>query len=121
MNIIKTNRRCSLQGGTISDLLEIHSQGPELSQFSADEAVALWYEDSRRRTTQNPRKKYKSRQNTDTQCSEDEEECTDHLKEWDKWLSHCYESYDSSGHGSKESLKDTSTDLKDSSEVIMLD
>ena len=61
MNIIRTNRRCSLQGGTISDLLEIHSQGPELSEFSADEAVALWYEDSRR-TTQNPRKKYKYRQ-----------------------------------------------------------
>jgi len=58
-------------------------------------------EDSNRRTTQNPRKRYKSRQDgdgnkIDTQSSEDKDnnESTDHVKEWladvmDKTIASC--------------------------------
>ena len=56
MNVIKTDRRSNLHSSTLSDLLEIHSEGPALSNFCADEAVALWCEDCNRRTTQNPRR-----------------------------------------------------------------
>ena len=45
LKVIKIDRRTNLQPGTLSDLLEIKVEGPNLGGFSADQAVVLWWED----------------------------------------------------------------------------
>jgi len=57
-----------LQTETLSDLLEINMEGPNLSSFSADQAIALWWEDCKTtcRVNQAPRKDYKPRKSSNT-------------------------------------------------------
>ena len=63
MKIIKTDRRTNLHTETLSDLLEIHTEGPALADFSASSGVQLWWKDcsTTRRVNQAPRKPYKAR------------------------------------------------------------
>ena len=63
MKLIKTDRRTNLNTDTLSDLLEIHVEGPSLQKFSPNEAVRLWWDDccTSRRVNQAPRRPYKPR------------------------------------------------------------
>ena len=60
MKIIKTERTTNLSCFTLNDLLEVSTEGPNLSNFSSDCAVDLWWRDcsSGRRVNQKPRKTY---------------------------------------------------------------
>ena len=72
MKIIKTDRRTCLHTDTLSDLLEIQVEGPSLQNFSADEAVRLWWDSccTSRRVNQAPRKSYKPRETSTSASSE---------------------------------------------------
>lgn len=95
LKVIKTDRRTRLRTHTLSDLLEIHSEGPSLEDFHADDAVELWWEAATRRPKQRHRRKYicKTRQcPSDTSASESDAEGTKlqqpclNLRDWDNWL-----------------------------------
>ena len=45
LKVIKTDRRNNLNTSMLSDLLEIYVEGCPLNEFSADNAVALWWSD----------------------------------------------------------------------------
>ena len=99
---MKTDRRTNLQTETLSDLLKINMEGPNLSSFSADQAVALWWKDCKttRRVNQAPRKYYKPRKSSNTPStssgSQAESNVASHpesessevfaLEDWDKWF-----------------------------------
>ena len=61
LKIIKNERRTNLSCSTLNDLLEVNTEGPTLTNFSADAAVVLWWSDcsSGRRVNQKPRKEYR--------------------------------------------------------------
>ena len=60
LKLIKTDRRTSLDTSTLSDLLDITVEGPELGEFSAEQAVDLWWNDTTsKRPKQSTRKQYK--------------------------------------------------------------
>ena len=94
LKLIKTDRRTRLQARTLSDLLDIHVEGPLLSNFSADRAVELWWRDcsTTRRVHQHPRKAYRPRKKASTEADasasseSDTDEETLTLHEWDSWL-----------------------------------
>ena len=83
-----------MQPVTLSDLLEIKVEGPSLANFSADQAVALWWEDCKttRRVSQAPRKEYHPRKSSSE--TQTESEITSEsppvesfsFKDWDKWF-----------------------------------
>ena len=82
--LIKTNRRTSLSNSTMKDLLELHIEGPEPSNFVADKSVELWWKDcsTMRRVNQQPRQPYRTSQTDDN--SSDEEQMP--LEDWDRWF-----------------------------------
>ena len=63
MNVIKTERRASMHTDTLSDLLEIHTEGTSLAEFLSDDAIQIWWTNCRtsRRVNQAPRKAYRAR------------------------------------------------------------
>ena len=93
LKIIKNERRTNLNVSTVNDLLEVSTEGPSLSSFSADAAIDLWWSDtsSGRRVNQKPRKEYRkhsstekpSRPGSDSESSEYELS----LDTWDNWSS----------------------------------
>ena len=42
MNVIKTERRVTMHTNTLSDLIEIHTEGASMADFLPDDAVQLW-------------------------------------------------------------------------------
>ena len=42
MKLIKSNRRCRLQQGTLDNLMRIHCDGPELQEYDPDPAINAW-------------------------------------------------------------------------------
>ena len=42
LKVIKTDRRTSLDTPTLSDLLQIKTEGPTVDKFSAVHSVSLW-------------------------------------------------------------------------------
>ena len=63
MNVIKTERRASMHTDTLSDLLEIHTEGTSLAEFLSDNAIQIWWTNcsTSRRVNQAPRKAYRAR------------------------------------------------------------
>ena len=63
MNVIKTERRASVHTDTLSDLMEIHTEGASLAEFFSNDAIQLWWTScsTSRRINQAPRKAYKAR------------------------------------------------------------
>ena len=92
LKIIKTERRTKLSCSTLNDLLEVNTEAPSLSNFSADFAVDLWWHDcsSGRRVNQKPRKMYKRHQqssSTEAHTLSDSESGNDlDLDTWDDWF-----------------------------------
>ena len=92
LKLIKTDRRTRLNCDTLSDLMEIHVEGPSLERFSADQAVKAWWEDCKtaRRPNQSARRPYASRRpGTD---EESESELSLSLSDWDTWFGNSDES-----------------------------
>ena len=97
MKIIKTNRRINLKSTTLSDLLEIKTEGPPLASFSADRAVSLWWDACKttRRVSQMQRKECRPREkgqsssvSSDTmEIPEYDSQDTITLEDWDDWFS----------------------------------
>ena len=54
LNVIRTDRRNSLQVSTVDDLMEINIEGPAYETFSSSSAVSLWWTDRTRRPNQKP-------------------------------------------------------------------
>ena len=93
---------------TLSDLIEIHTEGVSMADFLLDNAVQLWRTSCRtsRRVNQAPRKAYKPRRKLESvpssstasttsistdgdvssEGSSDESDGTIALDEWDKWF-----------------------------------
>ncbi len=100
LKVIKTDWRTNLQTETLSDLLEINMEGPGLSSFSADPAVALWWEDCKttRRVNQAPRKEYQPRKSSYAPSTSSEPQAETApglaspetevfaLQDWDEWF-----------------------------------
>ena len=89
LKIIKNERRTNLNISTLNDLLEVNTEGPTLSNFSADAAVDLWWSDcsSGRRINQKPRKEYRRNQERcSTVASDFESENKLDLDSWDNWF-----------------------------------
>ena len=82
LKVIKTDRRTSLQRDTLSDLMEINTEGPPLSSFSADHAVDLWWTQCARRPNQSARKPYRSRQEESDKENDTDSQCTITLDDW---------------------------------------
>ena len=63
MNVIKTERRASMHTDTLSDLIEIHTEGASLADFLSDDAIQIWWTNcsTSRRVNQAPRKAYRAR------------------------------------------------------------
>lgn len=101
LKIIKNERRTNLSCSTLNDLLEVNTEGPTLSNFSADSAVDLWWSDSSsgRRVNQKPRKEYRRRKESSTHVSSDSEDVSEtelDIDAWDNWFHVDEESSDSS-------------------------
>ena len=90
LKIIKNERRTNLSCSTVDDLLEVNTEGPTLSNFSADAAVDLWWSDcsSGRRVSQNPRKEYKKSKQSSSTAPDDSaaNENELDLDTWDDWF-----------------------------------
>ena len=63
MNVIKTERRATMHTDTLSDLIEIHTEGTSLANYLLDDATQLWWTacNTSRRVNQVPRKSYRAR------------------------------------------------------------
>ena len=46
LKVIKNEKRTNLSCSTLDDLLEVKTEGPSFSNFSADSALDLWWKDS---------------------------------------------------------------------------
>ena len=96
MKIIKMNKRTNLKSSTLSDLLDIKAEGAPLAGFSADKAVALWWDACKttRRVSQAPRKEYRSREQGQSlrasaeivEAPESDSSDTVTLEDWDDWF-----------------------------------
>ena len=93
MNIIKTDRRTSLNNSTLDDLMEINVEGPPPEDFSSEHAVSLWWKDCTRRPNQARRKEYRQRatgSEDDTGSREsgsmEPSRSTMTLDAWDDWM-----------------------------------
>ena len=92
LKVIKNERRTNLSCSTLNDLLEVKTEGPTLSNFSADAAVNLWWSDcsTGRRVNQKPRKEYRRhKQSSSTVAStsgDSESENELDLDTWDDWF-----------------------------------
>ena len=78
---------------TLSDLLDITVEGPELGEFSAEQAIDLWWNDTTsRRPKQSTRKQYKvqkcstSKGADNTSESDDDDSFALTLDDWDSWF-----------------------------------
>ena len=43
MNVIKTERRASMHTDTLSDLIEVQTEGASLAEFFSVDAMQLWW------------------------------------------------------------------------------
>ena len=92
LKMIKNERRTNLSCSTLNDLLEVKTEGPTLSNFSADAAVNLCWSDcsTGRRVNQKPRKEYRRhKQSSSTVAStsgDSESENELDLDTWDDWF-----------------------------------
>ena len=97
LNVIKVEKRSSLNNSTVNDLLMINSDCVPLKSFCADFSIDLWWRGKTRRINQQPRKQYNKRRtlsSADEPCSSsssqtlptEEEEMIDVLEDWDDWL-----------------------------------
>ena len=92
LKVIKTDRQTRLHTSTLCDLLDISVENPELSDFSSDRVIEMWWKDcaTTRRVNQSARREYRPRQSTSgatsfsTTGEEDVEELA--LDDWDKWF-----------------------------------
>ncbi len=67
--------RKELSCSTLDDLLEVKTEGPSFSNFSADSALDLWWKDSTgRRVNQKPRKEYQKRKQSSAHAASDSED-----------------------------------------------
>jgi hypothetical protein len=48
LKVLKTDHRTALSIDTLNDLLEMYIKGGHLSDFSADDAVSLWWNECSR-------------------------------------------------------------------------
>ena len=95
---------------TLSDLIEIHTEGTPMSDFLPDDAIHVWWTSCRtsRIVNQTPRKAYKpsepvpsssttstsslsthgdiSSEGSSSSDEADDNNCTIALDEWDKWF-----------------------------------
>ena len=101
LKLTKTDRRTKLHTSTLSDLLDISVEGPELSNFSPDRAIEIWWKDcaTTRRVNQSARKEYRPRQSasgasaTSSSSIPDEEEGEElALNDWDEWFENDHKS-----------------------------
>ncbi len=88
LKLIKTDRRTNLDVSTLSDLLEINVEGPELKHFCAGKAIDMWWDDcsTTRRLNQSERKSCNKSSATSSSSTE-LEESTFSLDDWDTWMS----------------------------------
>ena len=86
LKFIKTDWRTRLQTETLSDLLDIRVEGPPLSNFSADQAISLWWKDCKttRRTNQQPRKDYQPSAGASSSSTITTESDNINLEDWDE-------------------------------------
>ena len=114
LKLIKTDRRTRLHHDTLSDLLEIHVEGPALHDFTPKPAVEAWWSSCKtsRRPNQSSRKQYSPRStgaSTSTGVDEEtEDRMSSDLIEWDSWLNFDNENdmdaeFESSSESSSES------------------
>ena len=92
LKVIKTDRCTNLNITTLSDLLEVSVEGPEVSEFCADKAIYLWWQDcsTRRRVNQSERRPYKPRNSASSSSSDVSTESVEEnlsLDDWDTWMS----------------------------------
>lgn len=101
---INQDRQTKLHKSTLSDLPDISVEGPELSNFSPDRAIAIWWKDYAitRRVNQSARKEYRPRQSaseasaTSSSSIPEEEEGEElALNDWNKWFKNDDKSDDS--------------------------
>ena len=87
MKVVKTDWCCSSLTSTLDDLMEINVEGPTPKNFSADDAVHLWWADRMRRPNEGARKEYmyflRAIDNTVSESSDSEPE-EFALDGWDK-------------------------------------
>ena len=92
LKLIKTDHQTSLNTSTLSDLLDITVEGPDLKDFLAKHAVDLWWNDTTsRRPNQSTRKRYKgqncsSSKEADNASNEDDDTFALTLDYWDSWF-----------------------------------
>ena len=106
MKLIKTDRRTRLKQDTLSDLLEIHVEGPTLHNFTPKHAVEAWWSSCKtsRRPNQSARKQYSSR-STGASTSTAGETPSSDLIQWDSWFNDSDVDMDSeSSESSSESI-----------------
>jgi hypothetical protein len=111
LKLIKTDRRTSLGEDRLDHLLRIKIEGPSSEEWDATRAVNLWWRDKTRRVSGGhsaPRK----RRRTGEPQSEEQEEFSWSLSDWDDWLAGNYDSHDSESDNHSDS--DELGDLSDS-------
>ena len=89
LKVLKTDRRTTLSIDTLNDLLEIYIEGCPLRDFSADNAVSLWWSACSRRTEQSPRMsstQSSGESGTSVQTPQSEEDQPPSFEEWDAWF-----------------------------------
>ena len=84
-------RRTNLSITTLHNLLEIVTEGPPLSTFSAGAAINLWWKDchTTRRVHQKPHKPYRPRSKSSTETESDESSSSEDeltLEQMEKWF-----------------------------------
>ena len=90
MKILKTDKRCSLSEKRLDELLRICLESPPLSQWDAESAVQLWWQDRTQRPTHTTAPTCSYRQSSsitivDSESYKDEEPLLN-LEDWDQWL-----------------------------------
>ena len=91
LKLIKTDHQTSLNTSTLSDLLDITVEGPDVKDFSAEHAVDLWWNDTTsRRPNQSTRKQYKGHECSSSReadnASDDDDSFALTLDDWDGWF-----------------------------------
>ena len=88
VNLIKTTKRSSLCNQTLDNLVMIKTAGISMGDFSADNAIRLWWDEKTRRPIRGERRN----EGHQTSVEDDEDPKTMQLLEdWDQWLTDCYD------------------------------
>ena len=95
LKIMKTEKRTAPSITSVNDLMEINTEGSSLSNFNAEAAVSLWWDDcaNTRRINQHPRKKYKKSKSADEKGHHSGSDSGSELEKqalaldvWDSWF-----------------------------------